>query len=184
MSLSNAILGLLNYMPMTGYNLKKIFDKSVSHVWSASLSQIYRELSALEKKGYVSSNIERQEGKPDKKVYTITEEGRKAFQNWLTDFPENLSFPKRDEFMLRIFFGSKIETAQLINEFKRFISQKKEYLKLLMHIEETFGTYSSQIPISSPKKEEIFWHFTIKLGIMTLETTIEWAEECVKELED
>ncbi len=184
MSLSNAILGLLTYMPMTGYNLKKIFDKSVSHVWSASLSQIYRELSALEKKGYVSSSIEKQEDRPDKKVYTITEEGRKAFQNWLTEFPENLSFPKRDEFLLRIFFGSKIEVPQLINEFRRFTLQKNEYLKLLMHIEKNFSTYSRQIPISSPEKEEIFWHFTIKLGIMQLETSINWAEECIKELEN
>ena len=50
MSLSHAILGLLTYRPLTGYGLKKIFDKSISHVWAASLSQIYRELSALKKK--------------------------------------------------------------------------------------------------------------------------------------
>ena len=182
MSLSNAILGILTYMPMTGYNLKKIFDKSISHVWAASLSQIYRELSALEKKGYVHSTIKKQEDKPNKKVYTITEEGKKAFNHWLRDFPEKTLNPVRDDFLLRIFFGSRLEKDQLINEFNLFILQRKEYLKLLMHIEENFSTYCREYSISSPEKEMIFWHFTIKLGIMTLETTIKWAEECIEEL--
>lgn len=183
MSLSNAILGLLTYMPMTGYNLKKIFDRSVSHVWAASLSQIYRELSTLEKKGYVTSKIEKQEDKPDKKVYTITEEGKNAFNHWLGDFPEKSLSPIRDDFLLRIFFGSQLEKDQLINEFKRYILQREEYLKLLMHIEENFSTYCREFPISSPEKEMIFWHFTIKMGMMTLETTITWAKQCIDELE-
>jgi PadR family transcriptional regulator, regulatory protein AphA len=184
MSLSYAMLGLLTYGPMTGYNLKKIFDRSISHVWAASLSQIYRELSTLEKKGYVYSNIEKQEDRPDKRIYNITEEGRESFQNWLTDFPENTSSPKRDEFMLRIFFGSKLGKEQLINQFKRFIIEKKEYLKLLRHIEKNFSIYCAEFPIDSPEKEEIFWHFTITRGIMTLESVIRWAEECIGELEE
>lgn len=183
MSLSNAILGLLTYGPMTGYDLKKIFDKSVSHVWTASLSQIYRELSALEKKGYVSSIIEKQEDRPDKKIYKITEQGKNVFLRWLSDFPEKLSFPKRDEFMLRIFFGSRLEKDQLINEFKRFILQKEEYLNLLRNIEVNFSTYCCDFPMDSSEKEEIFWRFTIKRGIMTLETIIKWAGECINELE-
>lgn len=183
MSLSHAILGILTYKPMTGYTLKKTFDKSISHVWTASLSQIYRELSTLEKKGYVTSSIVKQEDRPDKKIYKITQQGKNVFLRWLNDFPEKYSFPKRDEFMLRIFFGSKLEKNQLISEFKRFILQKEEYLKLLSSIDGNFSTYCIDIPIDSPEKEELFWHFTIKRGIMTLEAVIEWAKECIKELE-
>lgn len=183
MSLSNTILGILTYKPMTGYTLKKTFDKSISHVWTASLSQIYRELSTLEKKGYVTSSIEKQKDRPDKKVYKITQQGKNVFMRWLSDFPEKYSFPKRDEFMLRIFFGSKLDKEQIKNEFKRFILQKEKYLKLLGSIDENFSTYCGDIPIDSPEKEELFWHFTIKRGIMTLEVVIKWAKECIKELE-
>ena len=47
MSLEFAILGFLNYHPYSGYDLKKIFDTSVSHFWPADQSQIYRTLSRL-----------------------------------------------------------------------------------------------------------------------------------------
>jgi len=184
MSLSRAILGLLTYGPMTGYDLKKIFDKSISQVWAASLSQIYRELSTLEKKGYVSSSIQKQEDKPDKKIYKITEQGKNVFLRWLSDFPEKLSFPKRDEFMLRIFFGSRLEKDQLINEFERFILQKKQHLESLKEIEKSFDVCSSQFQVDSAEKEELFWHFTIKRGKMTLEVIIKWAEECIEELKE
>lgn len=184
MSLSYATLGLLTYGAMTGYDLKKIFDKSISNVWSASLSQIYRELSSLEKKGYLTSNIEKQEDRPDKRVYKITEEGKNAFQVWLGDFPEKLSHPKRDEFMLRIFFGSRIEKRELIKQFERFIWQKREYLKTLTEIEKNFSICSSEFKVESEEKEELFWRLTIKRGKMTLKTVIEWAEECIVELEE
>ena len=44
MSLEHAILGFLTYRPMSGYDLKKFFDESVRHFWSAPQSQIYRTL--------------------------------------------------------------------------------------------------------------------------------------------
>ena len=62
MSLPYAILGLLEYKPMTGYDLKKIFEESVVNFWAASQSQIYRELDLLEVKGYLKSVIEPQSG--------------------------------------------------------------------------------------------------------------------------
>jgi DNA-binding PadR family transcriptional regulator len=182
MSLSYAMLGLLTYGPMNGYNLKKIFDKSIAHVWTASLSQIYRELSSLEKKGYVTSIIQKQEDGPDKRIYSITDQGRDSFQNWLKNFPEQPSFYQRDEFMLRIFFGSRLEKKEIIKEFENFISQKQEHLQTLNEIKNTLNIYSTQFNLESAEKEELFWKLTIKQGQMSLEVLIKWAEECIKEL--
>lgn len=183
MSLSYAMLGLLSYGPMTGYTLKKIFDKSISQVWAASLSQIYRELGKLEKKGWVSSNIQKQEDRPDKRIYEITDEGKTAFLTWLDHFPEKLMAPKRDEFMLRIFFGAQMDKKGIIIEFKRFISQNKDYLKMLTEIESNFDIHNTGFSLESPEKEELFWHLTIKRAKMTLNTVIKWAEESIEEIE-
>ncbi|OPX60080.1 MAG: Transcriptional regulator PadR-like family protein [Methanobacterium sp. PtaB.Bin024] len=183
MSLSYAMLGILSYGPMTGYGLKKVFDKSISQVWAASLSQIYRELSTLEKNGYVSSTIQKQEDRPDKRIYTITEIGKDAFLDWLGDFPEKLVFPQRDEFMLRIFFGSKLEKEEVIKQFERFIFQKNQYMGILSEIEDKFNEGGNEFVIGSAEKDKLFWHFTIKRSKMTLKTVIKWAEECIKELE-
>ncbi len=50
MPLEHAILAFIEFQPMTGYDLKKNFDVSVAHFWSATQSHIYKSLEALEKK--------------------------------------------------------------------------------------------------------------------------------------
>ena len=95
MSLGNALLGLINYRPMTGYDLKRIFDDTVGFFWFAQMSQIYRELNKLEEEGLVKSTIEAQEKRPDRKVYQLTKKGKKVFLNWMNKFPNRLSEPCR-----------------------------------------------------------------------------------------
>ena len=87
MSLKDALLGLLDHRPMTGYDLKRIFDDPMGFFWVAQMSQIYRELNKLEEKGLVKSEIVPQEKRPDRKVYQLTKEGKKIFLNWLNKFP-------------------------------------------------------------------------------------------------
>ncbi len=62
MPLSHAILGFLEYGPMSGYDLKKNFDQSVAHFWSATQSHIYKALEDLESQGLVKSQVIQQEG--------------------------------------------------------------------------------------------------------------------------
>ena len=53
MSLRHAVLGMLASQPGTGYELTQWFDRSLSHAWHASHSQIYPELAKLEAEGLV-----------------------------------------------------------------------------------------------------------------------------------
>ena len=62
MPLSHAILGFLEFRPMTGYDLKKYFDQSIAHFWSATKSHIYQALEKLEQRGFVVSQIIPHEG--------------------------------------------------------------------------------------------------------------------------
>lgn len=180
MSLRYGILGLLTYSPMSGYHLKKVFDGSVKHMWSASLSQIYRDLGTLEKNGLISSTIEHQEDRPDKKVYTITEEGKIAFHEWLHDFPEDLSPVKRDAFMLRIFFGSQVERSTLLFQLKRFVIQKEKALKLFEGMGQGVSEQKEEI---GSEQDQLFWRFTIRMAVLLLQSVIVWAKECIQELE-
>ena len=56
MSLKHGLLGLLNYGSMTGYELNKVFRDSLSFFWQAKTSQIYRELDAMERCGWLTSD--------------------------------------------------------------------------------------------------------------------------------
>ena len=53
MSLRFAILGFLSVRPFSGYDLKRAFDQSVRHFWTADQAAIYRTLGELESKGLV-----------------------------------------------------------------------------------------------------------------------------------
>jgi PadR family transcriptional regulator, regulatory protein AphA len=188
MSLQYGILGLLSYAPMNGYNLKKLFGKSINYIWTASLSQIYRELGSLEGKGFVSSTIQQQDDRPDKRIYSITEEGKKAFLEWLRDFPAVLAAPKRDEFMLRVFFGSKLSRAELISQFERFAEEKKiadvamtEDRKI---IDATAKDIKKNFAMMSDEKDGLLWRMITKRAVMTNHLLIQWAEECIKELQN
>ena len=69
--LKHGILGLLNYGDMTGYEIRTVFKDSLNHFWQAQTSQIYRELQALEKNGWITSSHVEQKGKPDKNIHSI-----------------------------------------------------------------------------------------------------------------
>jgi DNA-binding PadR family transcriptional regulator len=73
MSLRHGIPGLLNYKPSTGYEINTFFKQSLAFFWQAQTSQIYRELNKLESDGLAESEMVIQRGKPNKKVYSITE---------------------------------------------------------------------------------------------------------------
>jgi len=53
MSLRYALLGLLHYSPMSGYDLYRIFDHSIRHYWSTEHTQIYRALGTLAEQGKI-----------------------------------------------------------------------------------------------------------------------------------
>lgn len=181
MSLQYAILGLLNYDSMTGYDVKKMFDEAINNFWAASISQIYRELGTLEGKGYLTSVIQQQDEKPDKRIYSITDSGKAAFRSWITNFPEKLSKEKRDEFSLRIFFGSNLSRGELVKQFECFIDEKQRNLDEISCLYKISEKYVLKMKLFN--NEEIYWRFILKRAQMTLDTLISWAKECIEELE-
>ena len=180
MSLQHAILGLLSYQSMTGYNLKKMFDESISNFWAASLSQIYRELGALENRGLLTSVIERQNDRPDKRIYSITETGKAAFKEWITNFPQKLSKESSDEFTLRIFFGSNLSKEELIMQFRNFIKEKQDYMEKIRGLYQMSEKYVEEMELFNG--EEIYWKFVLRRAYLSIEMLTQWANECLDEL--
>ena len=99
MSLRHAVLGLLADGPASGYDLLKMFDRSLAFVWPASQSQLYGELNRLADDGLIEVSNEGPRGRKD---YAITDQGRAELEQWITDVePDRV---RRNEAMLRVFF--------------------------------------------------------------------------------
>ena len=101
MALRDAILVSLSDGPMSGYDLAKHFDQSIGFFWRATHSQIYRELSKLKDKGLVSAEEIPQRGKPNRIMYSVTDDGREALLNWSRQpcAPD----PVKDDFLVRLY---------------------------------------------------------------------------------
>ena len=107
MSLRYAILTLLFHQDLSGYQLLDYFDGSVGFVWHATHPQIYRELAAMDRAALVKPSVVRQSGRPDKKVYAITPQGRASLLEWVAvpAFERQL----KDEALLRVFSYALID---------------------------------------------------------------------------
>jgi len=180
LSLKDALLGLLDHKPMTGYDLKRIFDDPMGFFWVAQMSQIYRELNKLEEKGLVKSEIVPQEKRPDRKVYQLTKEGKKIFLDWLNKFPDQLSQTSRSQFLMRIFFSSQIKLDELAFQIKRYKKEKEEKLRYLDKVEQWIKDYTRE---KKCKDDIFYWNLIAKKGYKNIAAGMEWADECLQLIE-
>src|SRR3954454_6203257 len=85
MKLEFILLGVLAQHPSTGYDLKRYLDTHGRFLRSnTQMSQVYRSLSQMEDRGWVSRTVEPRPGAQDAKRYEVTEEGATVFLDWLT----------------------------------------------------------------------------------------------------
>jgi PadR family transcriptional regulator AphA len=104
---SYIVLGLLSFAgEATPYDLKQMVAATVGHFWSLPHSQLYAEPTRLARAGYVIENQE--EGGRRRKLYTLTEPGREAFNDWLGTLTPEL-YMLRDLALLKLFFGADIQ---------------------------------------------------------------------------
>ena len=178
MSLPHALIGLLLDKPMTGYDLKLLFDKELNSFWPAQMSQIYRELGTLEAKDLLDSKIEVQETRPDRKVYSVTPAGKQTFYEWLNRFPASLLSPNRDEYALRVFFGGRLSREEMLFQFRRFIREKQSDIATFTMLERNTETLARKNP-----EQAMYRRMTMRRSNIVAEALVLWAEDCLEELE-
>jgi DNA-binding PadR family transcriptional regulator len=84
-ALPHAILVALCEQSGSGYELTRRFDRSIGYFWAATHQQIYRTLRTMEDDGWVHVTPVAQQGRPDKKVYTVSDEGRAELARWIAE---------------------------------------------------------------------------------------------------
>jgi DNA-binding PadR family transcriptional regulator len=100
-----AVLGLLALGPRSGYDIKRVVDRSIRHFWAASYGQIYPELKRLEEAGWIAGK-DADRGGRSRRVYRITAQGRRELDGWLHGYETRIEL--RDESLLRLFFADTL----------------------------------------------------------------------------
>lgn len=103
-----SLLGFLHAGPMTGWELDAAVDNTIIHFWNVTRSQVYRELRTLAELGYVEAG---DTGPRDRRPYSITDAGRKAFADWIVRDPAQTIV--RMPLLLTVFFGEHLPPGRL-----------------------------------------------------------------------
>jgi DNA-binding PadR family transcriptional regulator len=177
MSLQHAILGFLNYAPLTGYDLKKIFDTSVQHFWAADQSQIYRTLNQLTERGLVEMNIVEQSDRPDRKVYSITDAGTDELQSWLLS-PLRPRKPHNAE-LIQVFFAGQLSDEAILQMFERSADKVRAVIARYQEIPQDAEAYSEYI--DSPR-EFFCWMLTLEAGFRSAQANLAWLEDVIQRI--
>ncbi len=179
MSMKHALLGFLNYKPMTGYELKQVFDSTVHFLWNAELSQIYPALKTMERDGLLTMHIEPQQDRPNRKVYEITELGHQALVDWMEE-PTDLPIMK-DAFLIKMFFGAVLDPDTVRKHLEHQLEAHRERLQLY----ET-STWDSLRDIMAQRQlldDPRYWVMTLEWLLRYERTCIDWCEWALERLD-
>lgn len=177
--LKHGILGLLNYHPMTGYEIMLVFRDSLRFFWSAQTSQIYRELQTIEAKGWVSKTPVPQQSRPDKNIYTITPEGRDELLLWLSEGEPELN--SRSNILMKVFFLGERSREENI----RYFEGLKEYCGIFLQGLDAAQEHISQYrDLIDNQGRTIYWEMTVDFGRRNMQMYIDWAQHCIDRLNE
>jgi DNA-binding PadR family transcriptional regulator len=166
------LLGFLAEQPMHGYDLYKLIntDPNIGEIWMVKQAMMYAMLEKLEEQGLLSSEMINLGNYPIRKQYTITDNGRSAFDEWKSspvDHPREI----RQEFMARFYFSYRSDRQEARNLLKK---QKQVCLQWLemhqQHIAET--------------EDELFSHLLIDFKQAQMESIMQWLDYCLGSLSE
>ncbi len=137
MDVRTVCLGILTIGEATGYEIKKMIEEGAFNLCvEASFGSIYPALSKLTDEGFVACRQETQDGRPDRKVYSLTDEGRDLFKELLVQPPGEDKH--KSDFMFVSLFSALLppgHMADLIDQRIDWLKREKEMINDV--IEET-----------------------------------------------
>jgi DNA-binding PadR family transcriptional regulator len=156
-------------------------DTSTGHFWHAKQSQIYTTLKKMESDGLVESRSEPQNGRPDRRVYTITDEGKQRLQAWLMQ-PVTAHSPQKQELLLKLFFSGRVAGEALLTQLRLQVNLHEQQ-KMLYRGESSdviAGIIASRPEL---KQDALLWEATRRFGEMYEEMFLRWLKETIAMVE-
>ncbi|MFC6148336.1 PadR family transcriptional regulator [Mumia xiangluensis] len=173
MALEHAILVSLAERTASGYDLTRRFDKSIGYFWKASHQQIYKVLGRMEADGLVASEAVPQSGRPDKKVYAITEAGRAAIQDWSrTPSPPETS---RSEFAVKLRGLPYGDRDAIVADVQRRAEAHRE--RLAYYRADESRTFPDVDALDDAQRAQ---YAVLRGGILLEEAGLAWCQEIVE----
>ena len=170
-ALSYAILGLIDKEKATGYDLTKVFNDSVADFWNANQSQIYPELKKLVAAGLIRYEVVIQGEVLEKKLYSITPQGKEALKKWILEDEPPIPQSK-DIFKLRLYFLEHLNQEEIEEKMK---NRQKKCRNLIDRYKAKLNEYQNE-PIPPEKLGD---YLLLKGALAQLEAQSTWLTESI-----
>jgi len=170
MSIKYAILGLLQFKEMHGYRIKKLIERDFGFMWTVNYGQIYPALKSMLDDQWVTMSVMAKTDSPDRKLYSITDQGRREFLSWLGAEPERRLFV-RDPFLLRFTFfdlGDKKRALEMIDA-------QIDFYEVQLSLRKAFT--------DRRQRRDIYVRLATELGIRFNEMILDWLRHARDEIE-
>ena len=122
--------------------------------------------------------MQEQASRPDRRVYTLTEQGTQELDKWLQDTHSELPQLK-DPFLLKLFFCARVDKETLLTQLKL---QRDLHQKLVEQYQTETKATIQNVRENMPqlKKDALFWGLTLRSGELIEEATIRWLDEAIE----
>ncbi|UVS76870.1 PadR family transcriptional regulator [Actinokineospora sp. UTMC 2448] len=176
MALEHAILVSLRERAGSGYELTRRFDKSIGFFWRATHQQIYRVLKRMLDEGWVTVEHVAQEGRPDKKVYSVSADGRDELARWLAEPGEPVEL--RTDLAVKIRGAGFGDPAAVVAEVRRHRRVHAERLAAYRAIE------AADFPDGPAHTgQTLHQYLVLRGGIAAEEAFVAWCGEVLDAME-
>lgn len=144
------LLALLATRPAHGYELLQALEKLFGPVLPpVNVGQVYVTLRRLEEAGLIAGTDVPQEGRPDKRIYTLTSAGREAVADWFEEPSEDTWRP--DSFLVKLALAGQSGLGDL----DRMIEQQDRQCRLrLRELSRASATLATEADAAAQDTED------------------------------
>ncbi|AEV85396.1 PadR family transcriptional regulator [Actinoplanes sp. SE50] len=180
MALRNAVLAALIDRESSGYDLAKRFRVSVANFWTATPQQLYRELDRMESEGLLAARLVKQDRRPDKRIFSVTEAGRAALLDFTRQEPKPTTV--RDELLVQVEALAWADPASVRSSIEARIEQSRRRLTAYEQmVVEILGSRSHAEFLATGNR--IGPYLTLQRGISFERENITWGELALQVLQ-
>lgn len=182
-ALPHAILVSLCEQSGSGYELAHRFDRSIGYFWTATHQQIYRTLRTMEDDGWVQATPVIQQGRPDKKVYTVSEPGRAELARWIAEPLSGrggaLADTRTRDVAVKLRGATHGDVSALRTQIATLRAEHAELLATYRRFE------THQFPDSSALHgAALHQYLVLRGGIRAEQSAVDWLDEVTSALEE
>ena len=174
MSLKFVLLTLIDRESRSGYDLVQTFDSAVGYFWNASHQQVYRELASLTNDKMVKFKQIKQTDKPDKKIYSLSSNGKIALQTWLQN-PLKVNKTK-DLLLVKLMNANNDNVDQILDELERNKQASKAMQTTYIEIE---NQYYSPLQLKELPNNQVMIYAALRKGLLSIEAHLTWLDEVI-----